>query len=205
MKMGLFGELLGSIAENISEGIRDSSDSKYIEELKPKMMNSAIANDFESWFKSKLEEKPFLYSQYNFYDNCERLVMVDDDCVVICFEIEKANVSDDVACNYATTLGYKPLTANGLTCSNGKPASERVLIKAFAEVIRERIKKVLNEIPGNYNFGIIQYDDGTDKDGSFMDRVSQRVSAAAYGESAKLDQVAGFTYTVPKQEQKSAF
>lgn len=199
--MGLLGSILGSVAESV----RDSSDSKYIEELKPKMMNSAIAADFESWFKSQLEAKPFLYSQYNFYDNCERLVMVDNDCVMVCFEIAKANVSDQVVCNFATTLGYKPLTANGLTCSNGKVASERVLIKAFAEVTREIIKKVLSEIDGNFNFGFIEYDDGTDKNGSYMDQVSQRLHAAAWGESARLDQVAGFTYTVPKQEQKSAF
>lgn len=199
--MGLLGSILGSI----SDGIRDSSDSKYIEELKPKMMNSAIANDFESWFKSQLEEKPFLYSQYNFYDDCERLVMVDNDSVVVCFEIAKANVSDQVVCNFATTLGYKPLTANGLSCSNGKEASERVLIKAFAEVTREIIKKVLNGITGDFSFGFIEYDDGTDKNGSYMDQVAQRANAAAFGESARLDQVAGFTYTVPKQEHKSAF
>lgn len=203
--MGLLGSILGSVAESISESVKDSSDSKYIDELRPKMMNSAIANDFEAWFRAKLEEKAFLYSQYNFYDNCERLVIVDNDCVVICFEIAKANVSDEIVCNFANTLGYKPLTANGLTCSNGKAASERVLIKAFAEVAKDRIQKVLNEIPGDFSFGIIEYDDGTDKSGSYMDRVAQRAEASAWGESAKLDQMAGFTYKVPKQEQKSAF
>ena len=199
--MGLLGSILGSVAESV----RDSSDSKYIEELKPKMMNSAIADDFESWFKSQLDEKPFLYSQYNFYDNCERLVGVDNDCILVSFEIAKADVSDVVICNFATTLGYKPLTANGLTCSNGKVASERVLIKAFTEVAKERIKKVLDTISGDFKFGLIEYDDGTDKKGSYLDRASQRANAAAFGESAKLHQVAGFTYTVPKQEQKSAF
>lgn len=203
--MGLLGSILGSVAESISESVKDSSDSKYIEELRPKMMNSAIANDFESWFRDQLEAKAFLYSQYNFYDNCERLVIVDNDCIGICFEIERADVRDEVICNFATTLGYKPLTANGLTYSNGKLATERVLIKAFAEVARDRIQKVLNDVPGNFNFGIIEYDDGTDKSGSYMDRVAQRAEANAWGESAKLDQMAGFTYTVPKQEQKSAF
>ncbi len=199
--MGLLGSILGSVAKSV----KDSSDSKHIEELKPKMMSSAIADDFESWFKSQLEEKPFLYSQYNFYDNCERLVVVDNDCVLVYFEIARANVSDEVVCNFATTLGYKPLSANGLCYSNGKPASERVLIKAFAEVAKERIKKVLDEITGDFKFGFIKYDDGTDKNGSYLDQVAQRANAAAFGESAGLVQTAEFTYTVPKQEQKSAF
>lgn len=203
--MGLLGDLLGSIVENVVENVKDSSDSKYIEELKPKMMNSAIANDFEMWFRSQLNSKPFLYSQYNYYDNCERAVFVDNDGVSFYFEIEVADVSDTAICNFANTLGYKPLTANGLTCSDGKLASERVLIKAFAEVVRDRVKKVFDEIPGNFSFGSIEYDDGTDKNGSYIDRVSQRASAAAFGESAKLNQLSGFTYTVPKQEQKSAF
>lgn len=197
--MGLLGSILGSVVE----GVIDSSDSKYVDELKPKMMNSAIADDFETWFKSQLEAKSFLYSQYNFYDDCERLVMMDNDCVIVCFEIARANISDQVVCVFADTLGYKPLTDNGLTCSNGKAASERVLIKAFAEVIRERIKKVLSEIPGDFNFGSIEYDDGTDKSGDYMQRVSQR--AAAWGGVGELHQAAGFTYTVPKPERKSAF
>ena len=46
--MGLLGSILGSVAESISESVKDSSDSKYIDELRPKMMNSAIANDFEA-------------------------------------------------------------------------------------------------------------------------------------------------------------
>ncbi len=197
--MGLLGSLLGSVVE----GVIDSTDSKYIDELKPKMLNSAIADDFEMWFKSQLEAKPFLYSQYNFYDDCERLVIIDNDCVAVCFEITSANVSDEAVCNFANTLGYKPLTANGLTCSNGKAASERVLIKAFAEVIKERIKKVLNEFSGDFNFGSIEYDDGTNKSGDYMEQVSQRI--AAWGGVAELHQAAGFTYIVPKQEQKSAF
>ena len=199
--MGLLGSIIGSITDSI----QDSSDSKYIEELKPKMMNSAIANDFETWFKAQLESSPFLYSQYNFYDDCERLVMIDDDSVIVCFEIAKANVSDSVVCNFANTLGYKPLTANGLSYSNGKSASERVLIKAFAEVVKERIKKVLDALSGDYTFGFIEYDDGTDKNASYLDRVSQKANAYAFGGDAKLEQVAGFTYKVPKQEQKSAF
>lgn len=194
--MGLLGNILGSVAD----GIRDSSDSKYIEELKPKMMDSAIAKDFEAWFKLQLEAKPFLYSQYNYYDDCERLVIVDNDCVLVCFEIAKADVSDEVVCNFATTLGYKPLAANGLTYSNGKVASERVLIKTFSEVSREIIKKVLTGIAGSFHFGYIEYDDGTDKNGSYWDQVTQRSL-----DSGRLHQIAGFTYKVPKQEQKSAF
>ncbi len=199
--MGLLGSIIGSIAESI----QGSSDSKYIEEIKPKMMNSAIANDFEIWFKSQLESSPFLYSQYNFYDNCERLVIVDDDGVVICFEIEKTNVDDSCVCSFVNTLGYKPLSANGLSYSNGKPASERVLIKAFAEVVKERIKKVLDAFSGDYTFGIIRYDDGTDKNSSYLDRVSQKANASAFGGDAKLHQASGFTYKVPKKEEKSAF
>lgn len=199
--MGLLGSLIGSVAESI----QDSSDSKYIEEIKPKMMNSAIADDFEEWFKSQFESQPFLYSQYNFYDDCERLVAVDNDSVVICFKIAKADVSDACVCNFANTLGYKPLSANGLCYSNGKSASERVLIKAFAEVVKERIKSVLKTFSGEYTFGIMEYDDGTDKNASYLDRVSQKANAYAYGESAKLEQRAGFVYKVPKQEHKSAF
>lgn len=183
-------------------------DDKRIEEISPKIMNSAIANDFETWFKSQLESSPFLHLQYNFYDNCKRLVIIDDDCVVICFEIEKANVSDECVCNFATTLGYKPLSANGLSYSNGKPASERVLIKAFAEVAKERIEKVLEALPGEYTFSFIEYDDGTDKNASYLERLSQKATASAYAtinEEAKLHQIAYFTYKVPKQEQKSAF
>lgn len=196
--------LLGRIIESASESVQSSSDAKRIEEVSPKMMNSAIANDFETWFKSQLESSPFLHSQYNFYDNCERLVIIDDDCVSIYFEIAKANnVRDACVCNFATTLGYKPLSANGLSYSNGKPASERVLIKAFAEVAKERIEKVLEALPGKYTFGFIKYDDGTDKNASFSERVSQKY-ATIDGE-AKLHQVAYFTYKVPKQEQKSAF
>ena len=199
--MGLFGDIIGAVAG----GVMDSSDSKFIEELRPKMINSAIANDFETWFRAQLDSSTFLYQQYNYYDNCERIVSVNDDCIVISFDIEGTNVSDNVICGFANTLGYKPLSANGLTCSNGKPASERVLIKAFAEVVRERIKKVLNEIRGDYQFGSIEYDDGTDKSGSYFDQISQKANAWAFGESAKLEQVAGFLYTVPAQEQKSAF
>lgn len=199
--MGILGNIIGSIADSL----QDSSDHGRIEELKPKMMNSSIAVDFEKWFESQLEASPFLYSQYNFYDNCERLVVVDNDAVVICFEIARANVGDECVCNFANTLGYKPLSANGLSYSNGKSASERVLIKAFAEVVKERIKKVLDTFSGEYTFGIIEYDDGTDKSASYLDRVSQKLSASAFGENARLDQVAGFTYKVPKQEHKSAF
>lgn len=199
--MGLFGDIIGAVAGSVM----DSSDSKFIEELRPKMINSAIANDFEAWFRAQLDSSTFLYQQYNYYDNCERIVGVNDDGVFISFEIEGTNVSDQVVCSFANTLGYKPLSANGLTCSNGKPASERVLIKAFAEVVRERIKKVLNEICGDYQFGSIEYDDGTDKSGDYFDQLSQKANAWAYGESAKLEQVAGFLYTVPAQEQKSAF
>ena len=117
--MGLLGSILGSVAESISESVKDSSDSKYIDELRPKMMNSAIANDFEAWFRAQLETKPFLYSQHNFYDSCERIVGVDDDGVFIFFEIEKADYRDEVSCNFATTLGYMPLSANVLLYSNG--------------------------------------------------------------------------------------
>lgn len=203
--MGILGDILGSIVENVVENVKDSSDSKYIEELKPKMMNSAIAGDFEAWFRAQLKLKDFLYSQYNYYDKCDRAVFVDNDGVSVYFEIENADISEWVVCNFANTLGYKPLTANGLTYSDGKQASERVLIKTFAEVARDRVKKVLDELPGNFSFGPIEYDDGTDKNGSYMDRVSQRAEAAAFGDSAKLNQLSGFTYTVPKQEQKSAF
>ena len=199
--MGLFGSIIGSVAD----GVRDSSDSKFIGELRPKMMNSAIANDFETWFRDQLNSNDFLYHQYNYYDNCERIVAVNDDCVIICFDLEGTNVSEKVICNFATTLGYKPLSANGLTYSNGKLASERVLIKTFAEVVRERIENVLNEIRGDYIFGSIQYDDGTDKSGSYLDQISQRANAWAFGGNAKLDQMAGFSYSVPRQEQKSAF
>lgn len=200
--------LLGRIIESAVESVQDSSDSRHIEELKPKMINSAIANDFETWFEAQLKSSPFLYSQYNFYDNCERFVSIDDDCVGICFEIAKANVSDECVCNFATTLGYKPLSANGLSYSNGKPASERVLIKAFAEVAKERIEKALEALPGKYTFGFIKYDDGTDKNASCLERVSQKAEASAYAtisEEVKLHQGAYFTYKVPKQEQKSAF
>lgn len=203
--MGLLGSILGSVAESISESVKDSSDSKYIDELRPKMMNSAIANDFEAWFRAQLETKPFLYSQHNFYDSCERIVGVDDDGVFIFFEIEKADYRDEVSCNFATTLGYMPLSANGLMYSNGKPATERVLIKTFAEVVKEKIKNVLDQCQGDFNFGFIEYDDGTDKNGSYMDRITQRAEAAAWGESAKLEQIAGFRYNVPKQAQRSAF
>ena len=174
--MGLLGSIIGSV----SDGIRNSSDSKYIEEIKPKMMNSAIADDFEFWFRSQLNLKSFLYSQYNFYDNCERLVIVDDDCVAICFEIEKANVRDECVCNFATTLGYTPLSASGLHYSNGKSASERVLIKAFAEIARQRMEKVFNEVPGNFKFGLIEYDDGTDKNAGYLDQLSQKTSNSRF-------------------------
>ena len=87
-------------------------------------MNSAIANDFEAWFRAQLDTKPFLYSQHIFYDSCERIVAVDD---------------------------------------------------------------------------------GTDKNGSYMDLITQRAEAAAWGKSAKLEQIAGFRYNVPKQVQRSAF
>ena len=94
------------------------------------------------------------------------------------------------------------MSANGLTYSDGSSASERVLIKTFVEVVKERIKKVLNNTIGNYTFGVVEYDDGTS--GSFWERTMQTLESATY-ESAKLHQIAGFTYTVPKQEQKSAF
>lgn len=203
--MGLLGSILGSVVENIADGIKEASDEGYIEELLPKMINSALANDFEKWFESQLEIKPFLLSQYNFYDSCERLVIVDNDCVSVSFEIEKANISDEIVCNFATTLGYKPLSENGLTYSNGKIASERVLIKTFAQVIKDKMEKVLDIYSFNFRFSQIEFDDGTDKSASYSDRISQRLDAAAWGDSAKLDQVAGFVYYVAKQEQKSAF
>lgn len=185
--MGIFGSIIGSVANSI----QDSSDSKYIEELKPKMMNSAIANDFEMWFEKKLELSPFLYSQYNYYDDCKRLVMIDDCYVIVSFGIEKkgsgiekADVCDAVL---YTFLGYESLSDNNISYSNGKPASKRVLIKAFAEVVREKIKEVLAKFDGDYPFGVIRYADGTDANISLLDH-------GAY-----------FTYNVPKEEHKSAF
>lgn len=185
--MGFLGNIIGS-------------KDKLIDELKLKMMNSAIANDFETWFKSQLESSSFLNSQYNYYDDCERLVIVTDDYVGICFEIANANVSDECVCNFANTLGYKPLSANGLSYSNGKSVSKRVLITTFAEVVKERIKKALDTFPGEYTFvgyGVL-YDDGTDKSASYLDRLSQKLDT-------NLIQSARFRYKVPKQEQKSAF
>lgn len=204
--MGLFGDIIGDMLGSITDSAQSASDSKRIEELKPKMMNSALANDFENWFKLQLESSAFLSSQYNFYDDCKRLVIVDNDGVVICFEIEKANVGDECVCNFANTLGYKPLSANGLTYSNGKPATERVLIKAFAAVVKERIKKVLDTFPEEYTFGYsIKYDDGTDKSAGYFDRVQQKAEDMAFGNNSRLRQAAYFTYEVPKQEHKSAF
>ncbi len=199
--MGLLGSIIGSVADSI----QSSSDGKYIAELKPKMMNSAIADDFEKWFEAQLDSSAFLYSQYNYYDDCERLVVVDDDGVYISFDIEKANVGDECVCNFANTLGYKPLSANGLCYSNGKNASERVLVQAFAEVVKEKIKNILETYPGDFTFGYVQYDDGTDKSASYSDRMLQKMESNVYGGNAKLNQASGFTYKVPKQEHKSAF
>lgn len=199
--MGLLGKVVGMVAD----GVKDSSDLKRINELLPKMMNSPIADDFEAWFKAKLDEKPFLCAQYNYYDKCDRLVGVNDDAVIILFEIENANISEEVICNFANTLGYQPLSANGLSYSDGKIASERVLYKTFAEVVKERIKKVLSALSGEYNFGNIEFDDGVDKNASYMDQINQRTASWAFGGDMKLEQWAYFNYKVPKQASKSAF
>ncbi len=194
--MGLFKSVLGAVT--------GSTEYDNIQELKAKMMNSAIANDFETWFEAQLASLPLLFSQYNYYDDCKRLVLVSDDYVGICLEIPKAGIKEDRVCGFSNTLGYKPLTANGLTYSNGKKASERVLLKAFAEVAKEKMQKVFATVPGEYKFGSVEYDDGTDKNASYLERISQKVNTYGFGEE-KLEQFAGFEYEVPKHELKSAF
>lgn len=197
--MGLLGNIIGSVADSVQE----SSDKKRVEELKPNMMNSAIAKDFEIWFRNQFDSSAFLYSQYNYYDDRSRLVIIDNDCVSILFEIEEANLSDSCVCNFATTLGYKPLSDNGLCYSDGKVVPERILIKTFAEVVRDIIENVLESFIGYCFVGDVRYDDGTDKSGSYSDRMLQKSSEKAFGN--KLYKASYFNYRVPEQEQKSAF
>jgi len=168
--MGLLGKISGS-------------DARKKEELKQKMMNSPIADSFENWFREALKEKPFLCRQWNYYDSCRRTVYVDNDDVTIVFTIAEADVRDSAVCNFATTLGYKPLNANGLTYSNGKFPELKDLLIPFTEVILERMKKVLAEQSGEFRFCNIECDYKKDP----------------------LHPTAEFLYLVPKNEQKSAF